>query len=176
MSDLSLEDFEAHFEAMKQIEETVAYDAVHGRLPSIMEVTNPGSSKAHAQGRPGLSVDQTTSSSISSASIHNSDGQGQTLDLHPGQQGVAVTPVSQVSTRISDGRFQSRNYHPLDQGMNVTPGPAPGVRSPLPTNINVNEQNLHRAPHATADTSPIAIDIDAGRRKVGGLAESINIK
>lgn len=173
MSSPTLDEFERHFEAMRQIS---AGADPRSRLPPIMEATNPGSSGAHAQGHPCVALDQTISTSIASASMHNSDGQEQMLDLHPGQKGVTVVEVKRLSTQASDGQFQRTNLVPLDQGTLVSEGPAPGARSALPTDVMVGSQNFHKAPRVEADVTSPAVDIDAGKRRFGGLPESVNIK
>lgn len=136
----------------------------------VMDVLNPGTSRPEEHSRPPIPVSMAVSISTSAHLTKNSNGDGQRLNLDPGQQGVSVLEVPRLSTRAYNGNFQHRNFKPIDQGTTKS------AAAPLPTNINVASQNLHVAPLLHTLERPPAIDVKAGDRKPGGLPTSVAIR
>lgn len=139
--------------------------SIPSRISTILDHTNPGTSKPSSFSSPRLSVDQTKTVSIASASAVNSDGMMQLKDLRPGQQGVLVSAGSNSGESFSGDRQRSGALANLDQGTQVE------VRSGLPINFYPGDQNFSAPIVGIAKTTPIAVSRDGGR----GVGKGLNL-
>jgi len=141
------------------------------RVPRISESTNPGTVDPSRQQFKRPAINGTVTSSISSGSVNNSNGENQVPkpDIN-GTVTVTAGSVPLRNVKIEDN--QRKNRRPSDSGVTSSyVGRGLPVES-FPASGQIED---HVKPTWTPYAPP-ATDVDAGRRKMGGLAENVIIK
>ncbi len=141
------------------------------RVSTVLDHTNPGSSSPASLRTPRMSVDQTRTVSIASASAVNSDGDSQQKNLNAGQQGVTVTAGSSSGQSFSGDRQHTWALANIDQGTQIETG-AGLAKDVFPGNQNVSTPILH-----FAKPLPTAVNRDGGAsNKIKGVSVPVMIR
>ena len=135
--------------------------------PHYADVTSPGDSLPQRQQFAPPSIDQTRSVVTMATGIPiSSNGQTQRRDLRPGQQGITVTTGNGLPLE-SSGQFQLRDLRPVERAV---AGP------PLAADVRPDSQNHMKVVRQFAKALPVAVTVDAGLGKPGGLPRPVSIK
>lgn len=144
---------------------------VDARRSPVVDITTPGSIQPSKKQTRGSDASIGTTTTMSSASHLNSNGQFQQKNLNAGDNGVTKTQSS-APLKSSNGQVQFKDLHAIDQGTLTEGGGG------LPKNVMADKQNFTKTIVGVAESKPIATEAmpDRGSPKRVGVPTSVTIK